>query len=68
MLFTPEHEEARRTLQRFIANEINPYVDEWEEAEAFPPTNCSRSSAVSASSASPSRPNTAAWGSTIPMR
>ena len=23
-------------VQRFIDNEINPYVDEWEEAEIFP--------------------------------
>jgi citronellyl-CoA dehydrogenase len=36
MLFTPEHEEARRALQKFIAGEINPFVDEWEKAQAFP--------------------------------
>ena len=36
MLFTPEHEEARRALQKFIAAEINPFVDEWEKAQAFP--------------------------------
>lgn len=36
MKFTQEHEEVRRTIQRFIAQEINPYVDEWEEAETFP--------------------------------
>jgi citronellyl-CoA dehydrogenase len=36
MLFTPEHDEARRTLQNFIANEINPHVDEWEKADIFP--------------------------------
>jgi citronellyl-CoA dehydrogenase len=36
MLFTPEHEELRRSLQKFIAAEINPYVDEWEEAGIFP--------------------------------
>ncbi len=27
MQFTPEHEELRRSLQRFIAAEINPHVD-----------------------------------------
>ena len=27
MLFTPEHEELRRSLQKFIAAEINPHVD-----------------------------------------
>jgi citronellyl-CoA dehydrogenase len=36
MLFTGEHEEARRALQKFIAAEINPFVDEWEKAEGFP--------------------------------
>ena len=36
MLFTAEHEEPRRTLQKFIANEINPHVDEWEAAGHFP--------------------------------
>src|ERR1700759_993041 len=36
MLFTPEHEELRRSLQKFIAGEINPYVDEWEEVGIFP--------------------------------
>ena len=36
MLFTAEHEEPRRTLQKFIAAEINPHVDEWEAAGEFP--------------------------------
>jgi citronellyl-CoA dehydrogenase len=36
MLFTAEHEEPRRTLQRFIAAEINPHVDEWEAAGQLP--------------------------------
>ena len=36
MLMTPEHEAARHTLQAFIANEINPHVDEWEAAGIFP--------------------------------
>ena len=36
MLFTAEHEEPRRTLQKFIAAEINPHVDEWEAAGQFP--------------------------------
>ena len=36
MQFTHEHEEIRRTLTRFIADEINPHVDEWEAAEIFP--------------------------------
>ena len=36
MMFTHEHEEVRRNLRRFIDNEINPFVDEWEAAEIFP--------------------------------
>ena len=36
MLFTPEHEELRRSLQKFIAAEVNPHVDRWEEAGIFP--------------------------------
>jgi len=36
MRFTPEHEELRRTLVRFIDAEINPFVDEWEAAGVFP--------------------------------
>ncbi|MGL4289543.1 MAG: acyl-CoA dehydrogenase family protein [Phreatobacter sp.] len=36
MLDTPEHEEVRRSLQKFIASEINPFVDDWEKAGIFP--------------------------------
>ncbi|HXI86576.1 MAG TPA: acyl-CoA dehydrogenase family protein, partial [Parvularculaceae bacterium] len=36
MKLTPEHEQIRQTLKRYIDAEINPYVDEWEEAEIFP--------------------------------
>jgi citronellyl-CoA dehydrogenase len=36
MQLTQEHEELKRTLKRFIDNEINPHVDEWEAAEIFP--------------------------------
>ncbi len=36
MEFTREHDEIRRTTRKFIENEINPFVDEWEEAEIFP--------------------------------
>src|SRR4030065_1546733 len=36
MLFTHEHEELQRQLKKFIDAEINPFVDEWEEAEIFP--------------------------------
>jgi citronellyl-CoA dehydrogenase len=36
MLFTAEHDEVRRTLQKFIASEVNPHVDGWEEIGRFP--------------------------------
>jgi citronellyl-CoA dehydrogenase len=36
MLFSAEHEELRRSLQKFIAAEINPHVDDWEAAGVFP--------------------------------
>ena len=35
-MFTQEHDELRRSLQKFIAAEINPHVDEWEKAGVFP--------------------------------
>ena len=35
MKFTQEHEELRRSLRKFIAAEINPHVDAWEEAGIF---------------------------------
>ena len=36
MQYTHEHLEIQKTLRRFIDEEINPHVDEWEEAEAMP--------------------------------
>jgi citronellyl-CoA dehydrogenase len=34
--FTKAHQLFRETVRRFIDQEINPYVDQWEEAETFP--------------------------------
>ncbi|RJF96289.1 acyl-CoA dehydrogenase family protein [Noviherbaspirillum saxi] len=34
--FTPDHEQFRSTLRDFIANEITPFVNDWEEAGTFP--------------------------------
>ena len=48
MLFTNDHEEPRRILQKFIAKEINPFVDEWEKADIFPAHEVFKSSAPSA--------------------
>ena len=36
MHFTHEHLEIQKTLKRFIDAEINPHVEEWEDAEMFP--------------------------------
>jgi citronellyl-CoA dehydrogenase len=36
MQFTPEHEELKRTIERFVELELNPHVDDWEEAGIFP--------------------------------
>lgn len=36
MLYTPEHHELMASIRRFIAAEIDPFVDEWEANEIFP--------------------------------
>jgi citronellyl-CoA dehydrogenase len=36
MLFTAEHENLRQTVRKFVETEINPHVEEWEEARIFP--------------------------------
>ena len=36
MLFTHEHAELRRTVERFCREELNPHVDAWEDSGAFP--------------------------------
>lgn len=36
MQFTPEHLALSETVKRFVDNELNPYIDQWEEAEIFP--------------------------------
>ncbi|MBA2327185.1 MAG: acyl-CoA dehydrogenase family protein, partial [Actinobacteria bacterium] len=35
-IFTPEHEELRSAVRRFVEKELAPNVDEWEEAGYFP--------------------------------
>lgn len=34
--FTPDHEQFRSSLRDFIAREITPFVNEWDEAETVP--------------------------------
>jgi citronellyl-CoA dehydrogenase len=36
MQFTQEHDELRRTVERFVEQELNPHVEQWEEAGIFP--------------------------------
>jgi len=35
-IFREEHAELRISLNKLIEKEINPYVDEWENAKSFP--------------------------------
>lgn len=34
--YRPEHIELQDTLRRFVAKEISPYVNDWDEAGEFP--------------------------------
>jgi len=36
MLLTHEHEELRRSVIRWAEEEINPHINDWEEAQIFP--------------------------------
>lgn len=36
MRFSEEHEMMRKSAEAFIAREINPYVETWEEQGSFP--------------------------------
>jgi len=36
MQLTPEHEALRATIKRFIKEQVNPHVDQWEADEIFP--------------------------------
>lgn len=36
MRFTDEHQQLRRTVKDFVEKEINPQIDDWERAGAFP--------------------------------
>lgn len=36
MIFTEDHDRFRRSVRGIVKREIAPYVDQWEEAGAFP--------------------------------
>ncbi len=42
-MFTHEHIALQDGVRQLIDKEINPYLDQWEEAEIFLPMKCSRS-------------------------
>ncbi len=35
MKFTEEHEQFRKAVRQVVDNDINPYVDDWEESGIF---------------------------------
>src|SRR5438067_1096026 len=36
MLLTHEHKELYRTVKKFVTDELNPHIDEWEKAGIWP--------------------------------
>jgi len=44
--FTPEHEQFRATLRAFVAREIAPYANDWDEAGEFPRALYSRAAEI----------------------
>ena len=36
MIFTPEHEQFRKSVRDFVEKDLNPHADEWEEAGIWP--------------------------------
>ena len=34
--FTDEHEQLREAVRRFVARELRPHAEEWEDARWFP--------------------------------
>ena len=69
MEFTQEHEGIRRNVKKFIDTEINPHVDEWEEAGIFPAhERVQEDGRPGLSRHQQARRSTAAWGSTTPTR
>jgi alkylation response protein AidB-like acyl-CoA dehydrogenase len=44
--FTDEHETLRESIRRFVANELRPHAQEWEDARWFPNTVFTRMAEV----------------------
>jgi acyl-CoA dehydrogenase len=47
-LFSPDHEQFRATMREFVAREITPNVNEWDEAGTFPRTLYQRAAELGA--------------------
>lgn len=46
--FSPDHEQFRASLRDFVAKEITPFVNEWDEAETFPRALYQRAAGIGA--------------------
>ncbi|TMH00348.1 MAG: acyl-CoA dehydrogenase family protein [Betaproteobacteria bacterium] len=46
MHFGPEHEQFRAGVHAFVAREIAPHVNAWDEAEGFPCELCAHAATL----------------------
>jgi acyl-CoA dehydrogenase len=44
--YTPAHEDFRQAVRRFVAQEIQPHANEWDEAEGFPRALYAKAAAI----------------------
>ncbi|AMO57925.1 acyl-CoA dehydrogenase [Endozoicomonas montiporae CL-33] len=61
MILTQQHLELKRTIDRFVENEINPHVEEWEQSGCFPAKELFKKWAILVFWASASRLKTVEW-------
>ena len=59
-IYTADHEAFRDVMRRFVAREIEPFANEWDEAGEFPRELYRKASAIGLLG-SASRKNMAAW-------
>lgn len=67
MIYGPEHKELIRSLSKFIDQEINPYVDDWEAEGQFPAHDLFKKWEIKDSWEFASQKNLGEWGSIIPI-
>ena len=68
MKFTPEHEQIADTVRKFVANEVNPHLPEWEAAGQFPAHQVFKKMGDLGLLGIKYPTNTAAWGWTSATR